>query len=175
MTCTVETQKNNSMIRCYFRFDHKLSDMQQSQTYMLTWLVERRCVSNESCLCSSGQYGFASVALSSRPNHHPHNEPHNSQSCQSSPSPSWPPLRCAHCLNYRRIANDRKIIHSQSKCAHVYAGIVSCSLPLCVVIRCLWMVLEVSVLYVRGICQRYLYKKQNIFGSPSGSTDVYFN
>lgn len=33
-------------------------------------------------------------------------------------------------------------------------------LPVGDVIRCLWMVLELSVLYVRGICQRKLYKKE---------------
>ncbi len=38
--------------------------------------------------------------------------------------------------------------------------ILSSLLPVCVVIRCLWMVLEPSVLYVTGICQRKLYKKR---------------
>lgn len=32
-------------------------------------------------------------------------------------------------------------------------------LPVGEVIICLWMVLEISVLYVRGICQRNLLKK----------------
>lgn len=72
------------------------------QYILLTCPTERRCVSSESCLCSSEQCGFPSAVWSSHPNHHPRNGPHNNLSCQCWPSPSWHPLLCLHCLKIKQ-------------------------------------------------------------------------
>lgn len=53
----------------------------------------------------------------------------------------------------------KKSEHNYSYSLHIPSSFV----PVCVVIRCLWMLLEASVLYVRGICQRKLCKKKVIF------------
>lgn len=49
-----------------------------------------------------------------------------------------------NCKGENKITSDRMLFHL---------------LPVGEVIRCLWMLLEVSVLYVRGICQRKLFKQ----------------
>ena len=94
---------------------HRNCTHKHSHTFMLTWPVEQRCVSAESCLCSSERCGSLSAVWSSHPNHCPRNEPHNSRSCQCLPSPNWPPLLCVHCLKGTCIVRGEKQYHTKEK------------------------------------------------------------
>lgn len=76
-----ETCKNNTYSLYALRVNYTVS---LSLPDKLTWIIEMRCVSDESCLYSSELCGFPKELWPSSPNRHPHSERHSNLSYQCS-------------------------------------------------------------------------------------------